>query len=210
MTEQEKQTDKTKSEPPKKGVNGYLLILAAFGLFWLSAQFRVPEFAEHKMLVAQEGIDDRFQKTVVLVLRHNMGGAYGIVINQPKPQDAEHYEGGPVAPERQIALYTTDITLPQGNLIGTTGLAYVEEADIEALKNAVPQPMWSRVYKGYAGWGRKQLSREIKQDHWWVIPYNEKLMLETPAQDIWPAAKTAAEEDNAPADTPPEKRQQSM
>ncbi len=197
MTQQEKQTDNTKTEAPKKGINGYWLILAAFGLFWLGAQFRVPEFAEHKLLVAQEMIDARFKNTVVLVLRHNLGGAYGVVINKPAGDDAAFYDGGPVQPERQIAIYTTDITLPEGKPIGTTGLAYVEAGDIAALENASPQPMWSRVYKGYAGWERKQLSREINQDRWIVIDYNEKLLLETPADKIWGDAQAAATADKS-------------
>ncbi|HEX2752543.1 MAG TPA: YqgE/AlgH family protein, partial [Alphaproteobacteria bacterium] len=115
---------------------------------------------------------------------------------------------GPVQPERQIAIYTTDITLPEGKLIGTTGLAYVEGGDIAALENASPQPMWSRVYKGYAGWERKQLNREINQDRWIVIDYNEKLLLETPADKIWGDAQAAATADKAPEE--PQKRQQKM
>lgn len=208
MKEQEKQEDKTKTEKPKKGVNGYLLVLAAFGLFWLGAQFRVPEFAEHKLLVAQEKIDERFQETVILVLRHNLGGAYGVVINQPLEGEASFYNGGPVEPERQIALYTTDITLPQGKVIGNSGLAYVEAGDVDALEKASPQPMWSRVYKGYAGWGRKQLNREINQNRWKVIEYDEKLVLETPDAEKWGAAQAGIAAKDEKED--PKKRKQTM
>jgi len=206
VTAQEEQTDNIKTEPPKKGTNGYLLILAAFGLFWLGAYFRVPDFAAHKLLVAQKSIDDRFRETVILVLRHNPGGAYGVVLNQPSAEDTDFYNGGPVQPEREIGIYTTDITLPKGKLIGTTGLAYVEEGDVASLQNASPQPMWSRVYKGYAGWGRKQLDREMRQGGWQVIPYDEKLVLETPVDKLWDAAQ--AEATAEPED--PKKRQQKM
>jgi putative AlgH/UPF0301 family transcriptional regulator len=131
-----------------------------------------------------------------------------VVINKPAGDDAAFYDGGPVQPERQIAIYTTDITLPEGKLIGTTGLAYVEGGDIAALENASPPPMWSRVYKGYAGWERKQLNREINQDRWIVIDYNEKLLLETPVDKIWGDAQAAATADKSPEE--PQKRQMKM
>jgi len=205
VTEQEQQSAQTKTEKPKKDVNGYLLILAAAGLFWLGTQFRVPEFAEHKLLVAQEKVDARFQETVILVLRHNLGGAYGVVINRPLEEDTPYYNGGPVEPARKIALYTTDITLPEGKPIGNSGLAYVEESDVAVLEKASPQPMWSRVYKGYAGWGRKQLNREIDQGRWKVVDYDEKLLLETPDDKIWETAQAEKDEKQ-----PPEKRKQTM
>lgn len=195
------------TDKPKKDVNGYLLILAAFGLFWLGTQFRVPEFAEHKLLVAQESLDEYFQGTVILVLRHNLGGAYGVVLNRPLAEETSYYNGGPVEPARQIALYTNDITLPEGKLLGGTGLAYVEEGDVAALAKAARQPLWSRKYKGYAGWGRKQLNREIEQGRWKVIDYNETLLLETPIDKMWEAAQEKA----SPQDKiPPQKRKQTM
>ena len=203
-------TDKAKKEQPKKDTNGYLMILAAFGLFWLAGQFRMPDTVESKFIVARTETSDYFKESVILVLRHNMGGAYGVMLTKSVPDEAGIYEGGPVGQEHRAALYTTDITLPEGKLLGQTGLAYVMDEDIASLEKASPQPMWSRVYKGYAGWDRKQLNREIDQDQWYVLDYDEKLMMETPPEKIWSAAQTKIEAEKPAEEIPPEKRQQSM
>lgn len=213
MTEQENKAeaahaDGAKKTPPKKDTNGYLMILAAFGLFWLAGQFRVPDSTEHKFLVARPAAGDMFQESVILVLRHNMGGAYGVILNRPPQEGSDVYDGGPVGGEHRAAIYTTDITLPQGTLLGKTGLAYVMDDDIALLEKASPQPMWSRVYQGYAGWDRKQLNREIDQDRWYVLDYDETLMMETPMDALW--EKADAKVEKKPEDIPPEKRKQSM
>lgn len=197
MTEQKEKAGSAEATPQKKGMNGYLLILAAFGLFWLGSYFRVPTPIEGKMIVAQEGIDPRFEKTVVFILRHNPGGAYGVVINKPDDATGEGI-GGPVETDQVMAIYTTDASLPSGSILGHTGFAYVRGVAVEELQKVSSKPAWSRVYKGYAGWGRKQLDGEISRGMWQVIDFDKNLLLETPMDQKWDAAQETVEANNAP------------
>lgn len=198
MTEQkEKDGGAEKEAPKKKDTNGYLLILAAFGLFWLGSYFRIPTPIEGKMIVAQEGIDPRFEKTVVFILRHNPGGAYGVIINKPGDSEGEGH-GGPVEIDQSMAVYTTDVSLPSGSILGHTGFAYVRGAAVEELEKVSPKPEWSHVYKGYAGWGRKQLDREVKKGKWQVIDFDEKLLTETPMAQKWDEAQKTVEANAEP------------
>lgn len=198
MTEQKDKDGKAaKEDPKKKDVNGYLLILAAFGLFWLGSYFRVPTPIEGKMIVAQEGIDPRFEKTVVFILRHNPGGAYGVIINKPGDAAGEGH-GGPVEIDQSMAIYTNDVSLPSGYVLGHTGFAFVRGVAVEELEKVSPKPDWSRVYKGYAGWGRKQLDREVKKGSWQVIDFDEKLLTETQMDQKWEEAQKAVEANAEP------------
>jgi len=183
------------SKKKQSKLSGYWMIGLAFLLFWVGGQFRAPMDLEHKMLIATAGIDARFDKSVILILKHNLGGAYGVIVNQPVSEGNEGFaHGGPVEPEKEFALYTYEIDLENGIMMGTTGLSYVEGPDnIAELESLEKPPRWSRKYKGYAGWSAKQLDREVRKGGWRVIKYDEKLMQRTPQADIWDAANKLAD-----------------
>lgn len=202
MTDQETagkkiETAATTETPKKKqsSLSGYWMIGLAFLLFWVGGQFRAPMELESRMLIATAGIDERFEESVVLILKHNLGGAYGVVVNAPVSEGNEGFaHGGPVEPEKEFALYTYEIDLEEGVMLGTTGLSYIEGADgIATLEALEKQPRWSRKYKGYAGWSAKQLDREVRKGGWRIIKYDEKLMQRTPQADIWDAANKLAD-----------------
>lgn len=140
------------------------------------------------LLVASPAIGDpNFERTVVLLLEHGADGALGLVLNRPSEIDlvdplpewtrlAAHppvvFVGGPVEPERAIALarrdpsrtpdLTTDVYAPVLGELGTLDLTCDPDlvgGGIDAL----------RVFSGYAGWGPGQLDGELAAGAWWIV-----------------------------------------
>lgn len=141
-----------------------------------------------RLLVASPAMaDDNFNRTIVLVLEHNEGGAVGVVLNRASHTPLEHivaplaplaagrgvvHVGGPVAPSAAICLGRLRGPLPAeapgegaSRLFGT--IASVDlDAPVEALEAAVAEV---RLFAGYAGWAGGQLEGEIAAGGWFVV-----------------------------------------
>jgi len=134
-----------------------------------------------RLLVATPMLrDPNFDRTVVLLLDHNDGGALGIVLNRPSPLAVAEplpqwvdlvadppvvFVGGPVSPGSAICLARADGDgagwQPLFGGLGTIDLSRTPAelgADIARL----------RVFAGYAGWGGGQLEGEIEAGAWVV------------------------------------------
>lgn len=144
------------------------MIALAFFLFWLGGEFREPLIAQHKLLVADGAENGNFfDKAVIYVVRHDREGAYGLIVNNPGI-------GGPVEEEKVSSLYMRrEDALP----------VYTEDVD------SIPKDaIWSLVVKGYSGWSRKQLDREIRRKDWRVLDFDGALVADTDPQLMWDAA----------------------
>lgn len=141
-----------------------------------------------RLLVASPAMaDDNFNRTIVLVLEHNDGGAVGVVLNRASHTPLEHivapfgplaagrgvvHVGGPVAPSAAICLGRLRGDAPadaaeQGasRLFGT--IASVDlDAPVEAVEASVAE---IRLFAGYAGWAGGQLEGEIAAGGWFVV-----------------------------------------
>lgn len=167
-----------KKIPPK--TQGWLLIVLAILLMLLAAALNAPMEAHHKLLVSAEGVaDGPFKKSVILVLRHDLSGAFGVAINKGS-------EGGPIETNRTFVLHTSDVILPQSTMIAGKDIGYAEGHEaVEALKSLPEKPRWSLVVNGYAGWESRQLDKEIKAGKWKVIPYDATIVTKTLRPAIW-------------------------
>src|SRR5258706_14568064 len=143
---------------------------------------RAMESLVGHLLVATPGLrDPNFERTVVLLVAHEEGGALGVVINRATEgsvgeilgswgsvasEPAVVFEGGPVQPEAAICL----ARIPSGatemrgfsrveGSIGTVDLSN----DPEAMRG---QLLEVRVFAGYAGWSPGQLEEEIASGSW--------------------------------------------
>lgn len=134
-----------------------------------------------KLLVASPRLDDpNFRRTVVLVLRHDVDGAFGLVLNRPASTAAvaDHlpdfggvaaepavvFVGGPVEPGAAFALgrFAENAVLEQPAVLPGVNMVALD---------AAPPPSTDavRVFSGYSGWGAGQLDEELRQSAWFVV-----------------------------------------
>lgn len=156
-----------------------------------------------RLLVATPMLrDPNFERTVVLLLAHERGGALGVVLNRATElpvsdiealgpwanaasEPAVVFEGGPVQPEAAICLArlrpgheSAGVTRVAGPVC-SVNLPADSATDIEAIEGV-------RVFSGYAGWDGGQLEREIESGSWLIfdgLPGDAFFGL---PDDLWP------------------------
>ena len=169
-------------------VQGYLLIILAISLVWVAAQLSKAGIAENKLLVATEKAAPAFRHEVILILKHDKGGAYGIVLNR-SGDDAAYADGGPIEKEKITGVYTDDITVKGSEDLPGTGLHYLHDAPADRLRDMDPGPRWYIITQGYMGWGYGVLDEEIDQGVWKVLKYDPEIVEQTPPAQMWDEAQ---------------------
>ena len=167
------------------------------------------ESIENNFLIATEKmLDERFKKTVIIMLSHDQEGAWGLVINKQigsiplkrlinitediKHEKKELYDvsipifwGGPVEEERIFILHSDDyISKTTKNYNGfSITRDYQILFDIADKKG----PKKSLVILGYSGWGSDgQLEGEMDySDHWVLSEVDLKIIFEEEPANRW-------------------------
>ena len=151
--------------------------------------------------------DPRFDHTVILMLRHDRDGAFGIVINRPAGErplsellaaigdkgaqvpgnvsgTVRVFGGGPVEPQIGFVIHSTDYRIAQtmdvDSRVAMTSSAQVLH-DIADGKG----PKKSLVAFGYAGWAPGQLEGEFGRNAWYVAPADENLIFDDDRDKLW-------------------------
>jgi putative transcriptional regulator len=152
------------------------------------------------LLVAMPQLQDpNFHRSVVLLCEHADEGAMGLVINQatetlasdivhldPPPQEDSGIVvciGGPVDPGRGWLLLADDF----GDAIEVSPGLYLS-ASRDLLRRVIEgkdMAQRCRFLIGYAGWGPKQLDRELAASAWLTVPVDKQFLFETPSEDLW-------------------------
>jgi putative transcriptional regulator len=145
-------------------------------------------------LVARPVIQDpNFKQTVVLLLEHDSGGAFGLVVNRPLPvEDVPFpvFAGGPCPSQGLFLLHghedwvkiVPDEPKPQI----APGIFLGDASCLKRATDALPgEEVRFRVFKGYAGWGAGQLESELAGADWAVVPASGKVLFGTPAEELW-------------------------
>jgi putative transcriptional regulator len=157
-----------------------------------------------QVLIASTSLrDPRFDHTVVLMVRHNAGGALGIVLNHPlgerplaKLLDAigekdstvtgslRIFSGGPVQPEVGFVIHSTDYHRPE--TIEINGRVAMTSSR-EILRDIASQhgPEKVIVAFGYAGWAGGQLEGELAQRAWFTAAADSKLIFDLDRDKVW-------------------------
>jgi putative transcriptional regulator len=160
-----------------------------------------------QVLIASQGIGDpRFYRTVILMVRHNKDGAFGITINRPigerslasllemlgeKDAQAEGnvqiFAGGPVQPGSAFVVHTADYN--RSETIAANGRVAVTSSrevfrDIGRKKG----PQKVLVAFGYAGWAPGQLEAELARNDWFIAPADPKLIFDESRDRVWEEA----------------------
>jgi putative transcriptional regulator len=153
------------------------------------------------LLVATPGLrDPNFERTVVLLVAHEEGGALGVVLNRATEvavgevlgswgsvatEPAVVFEGGPVQPEAAICLArvrngTADMrgfSRVEGT-IGTVDLS----SDPDSMRENLVEV---RVFAGYAGWSPGQLEEEINSGSWLTFKALPSDAFTARPDDLW-------------------------
>ena len=157
-----------------------------------------------QLLIASAEIQDpRFARSVILLLRHDSSGAFGIIINHPlgkRPLSAlldsqdstvegtiPVFLGGPVQPQLGFVIHSGEYhrseTLVVGDQLAMT-------ANREVLRDIGHHrgPAKYLFALGYAGWGAGQLEGEIANHGWFTAPAEPELVFDTERDAVWDKA----------------------
>jgi putative transcriptional regulator len=191
---------------------GLAFVLMLFVLIMGGVGNAVPVIAQStglagQFLVATDELrDPRFVRTVVYMVRHDAGGAMGLIVNRPlgdasvsdllqrlglngKGVAGEilvHY-GGPVDAGRGFILHTADYKIESTHVI-KGGIAITVQPEILQAIGAGTGPRRSLFALGYAGWSAGQLEGEIKAGAWITVPADEALVFDENYESKWKRA----------------------
>lgn len=154
--------------------------------------------------------DPRFQRTVILIVRHDKNGALGITINRllavrplatvlkslgdvaPRGSATVRiFAGGPVQPEIGFVVHSADYDHQE--TLHVTGEVAVT-ANLEVLRDMARDkgPRKALVALGYAGWTSGQLEIELARDDWLVVPADAALVFDVERDRVWDEARARA------------------
>jgi putative transcriptional regulator len=171
----------------------------------------IAEPAAGQLLIASAAIQDpRFHHSVILLLRHDSSGAFGIAINRPvgerriaelladagDPPDAKDdaiegtirvFLGGPVDPRYGFVIHGGDYRRPETlRLENGIGMTATKEALRDIGRHQGPEKYLFAL--GYAGWSAGQLEAEIARRDWFTAPADPDLVFDDERGAIWERA----------------------
>ena len=183
----------------------YIFALAESPKNYLKGKF-YSSVKDHFLIATEKMKDDRFEKTVIIMLESDENGAWGIVVNRrlgtmpiallidPSLNTSEEREklykinipifwGGPVDVKQIFILhsveYKSDTTKNYGNISITQD--YNILFDIAENKG----PKKSLVIFGYSGWGSGQLEGEMERDHWILSDIDLDITFDKESKTKW-------------------------
>src|SRR5580704_1472699 len=187
-----------------------LALLAAAFLTSPAGAEQGVEPAAGELLIASAAIQDpRFHHAVILLLRHDEKGAFGLVINHPLTErpiagllaesggqadpDAPDstiegtirvFLGGPVEPSYGFVIHSGEYRRPE-TLTLDIGVAMTATKDILRDIGHGRGPEKYLFALGYAGWGAGQLEGEIARHDWFTTPGEPDLVFDEERGQLW-------------------------
>jgi len=156
------------------------------------------------MLVAMpQLLDPNFHRGVVLLVHHDEGGSFGVVVNRTvaitadrlcqsigiqwrgDPAQSIHW-GGPVQEETGWVLFDEGSEESGGEDVEQLpgGLCFAGSMDVLRRVAQRPPPRM-RMMLGYAGWGPGQLEAELVASAWLVAPLDVGAIFGVAPPDLW-------------------------
>jgi putative transcriptional regulator len=160
-----------------------------------------------QLLVASPSMGDpRFAHTVILMVRHDKDGAFGIVVNRPVEErplaalletlgekdtaatgQVRIFAGGPVQPDMGFVVHSTDYHQPD-TVDVNAGVAMTSSREILRDIGNDKGPRKNLIAFGYAGWAPGQLEGELARRDWVLAPGESKLIFDEDRDKVWDAA----------------------
>ena len=160
-----------------------------------------------QLLVAAPTMKDpRFARTVLYMVKHDAGGALGLIVNRPFKEvpiadlmarlGLEHegvrgsmrmHYGGPVEPGRILVLHTADYRA-EGTEVVAGGFAVTAAPGILRAVGTGAGPRRALLFLSYSGWGPGQLDRELRSGDWIALPAETALVFDDEYETKWERA----------------------
>jgi putative transcriptional regulator len=153
-----------------------------------------PPWLTGQLLLALPGVGDpRFDRAVIAMVRHDEGGAMGIMVGRTHPAltlgdvlaqlgirgegvaARPVLEGGPVEPQRGFVIHSRDWA--GADAVDVAGQWMISSSPdvLRALAEGRGPTHWHFAL-GYAGWDAGQLEREFARHAWHVAPATNVLL----------------------------------
>ena len=164
----------------------YIFALAESPKNYLKGKF-YTSVKDHFLIATERMKDNRFEKTVIVMLESDENGAWGLVINKrlgtmpiallidPSINTSEEREklykidipifwGGPVDVKEIFILHSAEYQSESTKNYGDISISQDYNVLFDIAKNKGPEK--SLIIFGYSGWGSGQLEGEMEKDHW--------------------------------------------
>jgi putative transcriptional regulator len=165
-----------------------------------------PSLAGQLLIASPRMSDPRFQRTVILMVRHGKEGALGIAINRPVDErplaslleklgekdaavagNVQIFAGGPVQPEMGFVVHTVDYKRP-GTFVINGRFSMTQSLEVLRDMGQKRGPQKALVAFGYAGWAPGQLEAELDGEAWFVAPADTQLVFDEARDKVWEQA----------------------
>lgn len=97
------------------------------------------------------------------------------------------YFGGPVRRQAASLLHSSDVMLPDSELIDD-GIAFTRDPELLRLIAKGEGPKDSIFTLGYAGWAPGQLEGELQRGSWYVITWSKAMIFDPDVETKWDRA----------------------
>jgi putative transcriptional regulator len=164
---------------------------------------------DHFLIATKKMNDDRFKKTVIIMLESDKDGAWGLMINKsmgslpiavlidPLLNTLEEREklykvnipvfwGGPVETKKIFILHSNEYQSSSTNNYGIISISQDYDILFDIAKNKGPEN--SLVILGYSGWGGGQLEGEMEKDHWILSDLDLNIIFDKDSSRKWKEA----------------------
>ena len=162
---------------------------------------------KNNFLVATKKMkDNRFEKTVIVMLENDKDGAWGIVVNKPigsiplallldpslstSEEREELYKvnilifwGGPVEVKEIFVLHSNEYQSKTTKNYGSISISQDYNILFDIAEKKGPEK--SLVILGYSGWGSGQLEGEMERDHWILSDLDVDIIFEKESTKKW-------------------------
>ncbi|MSR32868.1 MAG: YqgE/AlgH family protein [Gemmataceae bacterium] len=168
----------------------------SFWLFSLGVFLKSKRSLTGKFLIARPVLrDPNFLQTVILLLQHDSGGAFGLVLNRPLPPEAWSlpfplYVGGPCKSEGILIIHNHRDWVDPGSIKErqvAPGLFIGDENSMQRATEANEKKEEGRfrMVTGYSGWGPGQLENELNEGAWAIVPASAGDIFDIPDKNKW-------------------------
>ena len=163
----------------------------------------------HFLIATEKMTDNRFSKTVIVMLESDENGAWGLTINKrlgtmpiallidPSLNTSEEREelfkvnipifwGGPVEPKEIFVLHSNEYKSESTIKYQNISISQDYEILLDIAKNKGPKK--SLVILGYSGWGKGQLEGEMERDHWILSDIDLDITFDEESKKKWDKA----------------------
>ena len=161
---------------------------------------------DHFLIATEKMKDNRFNKTVIVMLESDENGAWGLVINKrlgtmpiallidPSLSSSEEREklfkinipvfwGGPVDVKEIFILHSAEYQSETTKNYGNVSISQDYNVLFDIAKNKGPEK--SLVIFGYSGWGDGQLEGEMERDGWILSDIDLNIIFDKEMDTKW-------------------------